>query len=148
MNAFWHSSAHILGAAIEQVYEDPLMTVGPATKDGFFYDFLAGDRRVVHESDYAAIEAKVKGIVKAKMRFEKLLLSKEQALDLFSYNRFKTELIEKKIPDNGLTSAYRIGDFVDLCTGPHISHTGLAKGFSVTKHSSAYWLGDAKRDPL
>jgi threonyl-tRNA synthetase len=94
------------------------------------------------------LEADIKKIVKAKHRYERLLLSKEEALDLFSYNRFKTHLIENKIPDGSMTSIYKIGDFIDLCTGPHLSHTGQAKGFAITKHSASYWLGDAKKDHL
>jgi threonyl-tRNA synthetase len=75
-----------------------------------------------------------------------LLISKEEALELFSYNRFKTYLIETKVPKDAMTSVYKIGDFIDLCTGPHIQHTGLPKGFAITKHSASYWLGDAQKD--
>ena len=122
------------------------MTVGPATKDGFFYDFQPHheSKVVVHEEDYPAMEAAVKGIVKAKHRFERLLVSKDEALDLFQYNKFKTYLIRSKVPEGGITSVYKVGDFIDLCTGPHIHHTGLVKGFAITKHSASYWLGDAK----
>ena len=94
------------------------------------------------------LEHHIKELVKAKHRYERLLVSKDEALDLFSYNRFKSYLIEKKVPNDAMTSVYKIGDFIDLCTGPHIQHTGLAKGFAVTKHSAAYWLGDAKKDQL
>lgn len=74
------------------------------------------------------------------------MISKEEALDLFSYNRFKSHLIQTKIPDNSLTSVYKLGDFIDLCTGPHLQHTGLVKAFAITKHSASYWLGDATKD--
>ena len=130
------------------MYGDALLTVGPSTKDGFFYDFFSHEGRVVAESDYTDLDAHIKGIIKAKSRFERLLISKEEALDLFSYNRFKTHRIENKIPNGCMTSVYKIGDFIDLCTGPHIPHTGLVKGFAITKHSASYWLGDAKSDNL
>ena len=90
----------------------------------------------------------MKDIIKSKHRYERLIVSKDEALDLFSYNRFKTHLITTKVPDGALTSVYKIGDFIDMCTGPHLHHTGLVKGFAVTKHSAAYWLGDAKLDQL
>lgn len=100
------------------------------------------------EEDYNAIEKAVKSIVGQDYPFERLLVTKEQALDLFSYNKFKTELILKKVKDDDITSVFRIGDFIDLCTGPHIPSTKYVKAFKVTKHSQAYWLGDAKRDSL
>lgn len=67
---------------------------------------------------------------------------------MFSYNKFKTELIQKKVADNELTSVFRVGDFIDLCTGPHIPSTKYVQAFKVTKHSQAYWLADAKRESL
>ena len=75
-------------------------------------------------------------------------LTKEQALDLFSYNKYKVELIQDKVADNSLTSAYRVGDFIDLCTGPHFEHTGHVKAFKLLKHSASYWQGDASKDSL
>ena len=86
--------------------------------------------------------------MKQKLEFERLELTKEQALDLFSYNKFKTYLIESKIADGAETSVYRIGDFVDLCTGPHLPHTGHVKVVSLVKNSSAYWLGSAENESL
>jgi threonyl-tRNA synthetase len=90
----------------------------------------------------------MKQIIKAKHAFERLELSKEQAMDLFSYNKFKTYLIDSKIPDGGHTSVYRIGDFIDLCTGPHVPHTGHIKVMHLVKNSSAYWLGSAENESL
>ena len=94
------------------------------------------------------LEALIKKIVKAKHRFERLELSKEEALDLFSYNRFKTYLIDQKVPDEGMTSVYKVGDFIDLCTGPHLPHTGHARAFKLMKNSATYWLGDSNNDSL
>lgn len=145
---YWHSSAHILGSAIEKVFPEALLTHGPAIKEGFFYDFYSPENKVVSQEDYAHLLKHIKSIVDQKHLFERLEVTKEEALDLFSYNRFKTELIAKKIPDGAKTSVYRIGDFVDLCTGPHIPHTGHAAAFDITKHSGAYWLGDSNNASL
>jgi threonyl-tRNA synthetase len=124
-HAFWHSSAHVLGYAIEQYYKEPLLTVGPPTDQGFFYDFFSPHGEVVSEAHYGNIEEAMKKIIKAKLKFERLDLTRDEALDMFQHNRFKTHLLQTKVPADGLTSVYRIGDFVDLCTGPHIAHTGL-----------------------
>ena len=147
-SSFWHSSAHILGSALESIYPDALLTTGPPTKDGFFYDFHSPSSLVVHDSDYPLLDAHIKTLIKSKLRFERLVITKSEALDLFAYNKFKSFLIETKIPDNQMTSVYKIGDFVDLCTGPHVQHTGVVKAFAINKHSAAYWLGEKEREGL
>lgn len=76
------------------------------------------------------------------------MLTKEEALKLFGHNPFKVSLISAKIPENGKVTAYKCGDLIDLCTGPHIPSTKMVKAFKVMKNSSAYWLGDAKNDNL
>jgi threonyl-tRNA synthetase len=123
-----------------------LLTIGPPVKDGFFYDFEGPI--VKGQEDYTSIEKAVKSIINKNYAFERLLLSKEQALDMFSYNRFKVELIQKKVPDGQMTSVFKLGDFIDLCTGPHIPSTKYVQAFKVMKHSQAYWLGDSSRDSL
>ena len=96
--AFWHSSAHILGSAIEQVFEEPQLTIGPSVKDGFFYDFYSPSGQVIKgEDDYKKLEKSIKQIIGKNYTFERLYLTKDQALDMFQYNQFKTELIEKKV---------------------------------------------------
>lgn len=114
--------------------------MGPSTKDGFFYDFHT--ELTVTDKDYKELEKQIKHIVKKNYQFERLVVSKEEALDLFSENRFKSYLIENKVPDKAMTSVYKIVNFIDLCTGPHLIETGLVKGFAITKHSAAYWLGN------
>ncbi|CDW83862.1 threonyl-trna [Stylonychia lemnae] len=123
-NTLWHSSAHILGAAIEEVYDDSLMTMGPAIKEGFFYDFHTQSK--VTQETYNDLQKNIDQIIKKNHKFERLEISKEEALDLI----------------------YKIGEFIDLCTGPHLSQTGQVKAFKITKHSSAYWLGDQKKESL
>ena len=129
-----------MGSAIEDVYKDSVLAMGPSTKDGFFYDFHT--ELTVTDKDYKELEKQIKHIVKKNYQFERLVVSKEEALDLFSENRFKSYLIENKVPDKAMTSVYKIGNFIDLCTGPHLKETGLVKGFAITKHSAAYWLGN------
>ena len=90
----------------------------------------------------------MKKIVQAKYPFERLALSKEEALDLFSYNKFKSYLIDTKVKEDEMTSVYRVGDFIDLCTGPHLPHTGHAKVISLVKNSAAYWLGSNQNESL
>lgn len=132
--AFWHSSAHILGYAVELFYKEAQLTVGPATTDGFFYDFWLPQGQVVSQSHYSDLETLMKKIVKAKHRFERLELSKEHALDMFSDNPFKLRIINEKI--DGETSVYKVGDFIDLCRGPHLPHSGLVKALKLMKNSA------------
>lgn len=144
----WHSSAHILGAAIEQVFEEPKLTIGPPISEGFYYDFFSDSGQVVTGEEYGQLEDLMQAMVKADEKFERLVISKEQALSMFDGNQFKQELINEKVSEGDLTSVYRIGDFVDLCTGPHVPSTAYAAGIKVMKHSQAYWKADAERESL
>lgn len=103
---------------------------------------------VIHEEDYKKIEKESLDIIKKKTKFERLVLTKDQALDLFKYNEFKTQLIQNKVPEGSMTSAYRCGEFIDLCLGPHLPSTGMVKAFKIMKHSAAYWLGKSGNDDL
>lgn len=80
--------------------------------------------------------------------FQKLYVTKQEALDLFSNNPFKVYLINKKIGELSMTTVYRCGDFVDLCTGPHIKSTNMVKAIKILKNSSSYWLGKSSNDVL
>ena len=77
-----------------------------------------------------------------------MVVTKEEALELFSYNKFKSYLIDSKIPQGSNTSVYKLGDFIDLCTGPHIPDTSYVKAMAILKHSAAYWLGDSNKEGL
>lgn len=136
--AFWHSSAHLLGYAIEMYYKDSMLTVGPPTDEGFFYDFGLPDGKAASQNDFADIEAIVKDVIKQKHRFERLELTREQALDMFSENAFKTRILQNKVAEDEMTSVYKVGDFIDLCTGPHLPHSGLVKAFKLTKNSAVH----------
>lgn len=144
---FWHSSAHLLGRAIEHIYQG-FLTHGPPLKTGgFFYDAFIGDKKVTPEI-YKEVEKKVAEIVSLNQPFEKLLLTKKEALELFGDNPFKVKMIESKIEEGARTTAYRCGDFIDLCTGPHIVTTSKVKAFKVLKNAACYWLGNQKNDNL
>ncbi|KAK7051098.1 threonyl-tRNA synthetase [Paramarasmius palmivorus] len=143
---FWHSSAHVLGEAAERHYGCHLC-LGPPTDEGFFYEMGIQERPVV-EADYPALEKLSEMAVKDKQKFERLVVSKEDLLEMFGYNKYKRYLIETKVPDGTSTTVYRCGPMIDLCVGPHIPHTGKIKAFMVTKNSASYFLGDAKNDSL
>ncbi len=102
----------------------------------------------IHETDYKAIEAQAAKIIKDKQKFERLVLTKAQAMEMFADNPFKLITVKDKVPDGGLTSAYRCGPLIDLCLGPHIPDTGRIKCFAIKGHSSSYYAGDKENDSL
>eukprot|EP00753_Platysulcus_tardus_P006583 PLAT14323.1.p1 GENE.PLAT14323.1~~PLAT14323.1.p1 ORF type:complete len:773 (-),score=425.20 PLAT14323.1:1090-3408(-) len=143
---FWHSSAHVLGECMECSMGVKLC-YGPPTKHGFYYDAYMGEE-VIREDSYKPLEARAKKIVKKKQKFERLEMTKAEALRMFAHNPFKLALIRAKVPDGGFTSAYRCGPLIDLCPGPHIPSTSSIKAFHVHKHSSTNWLGNTDNDSL
>jgi len=143
---FWHSSAHILGEAMERCYGCNLC-YGPPIEEGFYYD-MAGDEGLrVLESDFKGLEDVVKKIVKEKQPFERLEMTKEDLLEMFKYNPFKVRILNERVK-TPTTTVYRCGPLIDLCRGPHVRHTGKIKAMTVTKHSSAYWEGKADAESL
>lgn len=149
--AFWHSSAHVLGEALERLYGSRL-TVGPPLAGGFYYDAYMGDGSnadsTIKEDDYKLVEAEVGKIIKEKQKFERLVVTKDELLELFAGNPFKEQIISTKIPNGARSTVYRCGDLVDLCRGPHIPNTGRIKAFAATRHSATNWLGDTDNDSL
>jgi threonyl-tRNA synthetase len=138
-----HSSAHVMAEAVLTLYPNAKLTIGPVVEDGFYYDI---DMPPISEDDLSAIEAQMKQIIKAKNTFERRVVSKQEALTIFADNPFKLELINE-LSDQEI-SLYQNGDFVDLCRGPHIPHTGMIKGFKLLKISGAYWRADQTREQL
>ncbi|MCG8638793.1 MAG: threonine--tRNA ligase [Desulfobacterales bacterium] len=139
-----HSSAHVMAEAVLNLYKDAKLTIGPVVEDGFYYDI---DMDPISEEDLAPIEAEMKRIIKAKATFERIVVSKSQALEMFKDNPFKLELINE-LPEDEEISLYQNGRFIDLCRGPHIPHTGLIKGVKLLKISGAYWRADQSREQL
>ncbi|KAL5004021.1 hypothetical protein ScPMuIL_017477 [Solemya velum] len=142
---FWHSSAHILGEAMEKHYGGHLC-YGPPIEMGFYYDmWLEGNQ--VSTKDYPLLENLVKGIVKEKQPFERLEMKKEDLLKMFDYNKFKQRILNEKVT-TPTTTVYKCGPLIDLCRGPHVRHTGKVKAFAITKNSSTYWEGRSEAESL
>lgn len=144
---FWHSSAHILGEACERRFGCSLC-IGPPIDDGFYYEMALPGGAAVQQSDWAPLERIVSDIVKDRQRFERLEVSKQDLLDMFSYNKYKQYIISTKIPDGTSTTVYRNGPLIDLCRGPHVPDTGRVEAFSIMKNSASYWLGSQDNDSL
>ncbi|KAL4892597.1 hypothetical protein BDV59DRAFT_37100 [Aspergillus ambiguus] len=143
---FWHSSAHCLGEACECEY-GCLLSHGPPTPQGFFYDMAMPDSRVVRESDWSSLDSKASRIFKEKQSFDRLEVSKENLKKMFAYSKYKLHYIDKLVTGEKST-VYRCGTLVDLCRGPHIQNTGKIKTFKIMQNSSAYFLGDQANDSL
>jgi len=140
---FWHSSAHLMAQAIVRLFPDAQPTIGPAIENGFYYDFA---NLSISENDFSKIEAEMKTIVQERLQPARVEFdSTDEALSNFGQNPFKKEMIEQL--EEGL-SAYRQGDFLDLCRGPHVPHTGLIQAFKIMKTSGAYWRADASKEQL
>lgn len=145
---FWHSSAHIMGEATEKLYSC-LLCHGPPTDDGFFYDMgFINEIKTISQEDYEEIEAEMTNSIKEKQNFDRLVVSKENLLKMFSYNKYKVHFIQTKIPDGGSTTVYKCGTLIDLCLGPHIIDSGVIKAFKLMKNSSSYFMGDCNQDLL
>lgn len=144
---FWHSAAHLLGEAAEHEY-GCMLSHGPPTATGFFYDMALEPGRAVKESDWPALEANAKKFSKEKQPFERLEVSKEDLRKLFGYSKYKMHFVEMFVPDGGSSTVYRNGALVDLCLGPHIQNTKQISAFKIMNNGSAYFLGDQANDSL
>ncbi|KAK1662806.1 hypothetical protein QYE76_050965 [Lolium multiflorum] len=146
-DTFWHSSAHILGEALERAYGCKLC-IGPCVTrgEGFYYDAYYGGV-TLNEGHFGLIQAQARKAVDEKQPFERIKVSRVEALEMFAENQFKVEII-KELPEDLAITVYRCGDLVDLCRGPHIPNTSFVKAFACTNASSSYWRGKAERESL
>uniref|UniRef100_H0XAZ1 threonine--tRNA ligase n=1 Tax=Otolemur garnettii TaxID=30611 RepID=H0XAZ1_OTOGA len=142
---YWHSSAHILGEAMELYYGGHLCC-GPPIENGFYYDMFMEDR-AVSSTELSALENICKDIIKEKQAFERLEVSKEILLEMFKYNKFKCCILNEKV-NTASTTVYRCGPLIDLCKGPHVRHTGKIKTIKIFKNSSTYWEGNPEMETL
>ncbi|PNJ62382.1 TARSL2 isoform 1 [Pongo abelii] len=142
---YWHSSAHILGEAMELYYGGHLC-YGPPIENGFYYDMFIEDR-AVSSTELSALENICKAIIKEKQPFERLEVSKEILLGMFKYNKFKCRILNEKV-NTATTTVYRCGPLIDLCKGPHVRHTGKIKTIKIFKNSSTYWEGNPEMETL
>ncbi len=139
-----HSAAHVMAEAVQSLFPEAKFGIGPAIEDGFYYDFELP--RTLAVEDLPVIEARMKEIIASDVPFAKEEMGKAKALEFFSTQPYKLELI-RELPDERVT-IYRQGSFVDLCRGPHVNATGDIKAFKLTSVAGAYWRGDEKRPML
>ena len=142
-----HSTAHLLAAAVTELYPNAKYGIGPAVQDGFYYDFDFG--KPISEDDLPAIESRMRKLAQADIPFVHETLSRKQAIDEFAarHQDYKLELIADKVEGDEV-SVYRTGDFLDLCRGPHVRSTRDLKAFKLLRVAGAYWRGDEKKPQL
>uniref|UniRef100_A0A3P8ZPG3 threonine--tRNA ligase n=1 Tax=Esox lucius TaxID=8010 RepID=A0A3P8ZPG3_ESOLU len=147
---YWHSSAHILGEAMERFYGGCLC-YGPPIENGFYYDMFLDGPQSVSSTEFGYLETLCKAVVKEKQPFERLEVSKETLLLLdyimLYYNKFKCRILNEKVT-TPTTTVYRCGPLIDLCRGPHVRHTGKIKALKIYKNSSTYWEGRSDMETL
>ena len=148
-HAFWHTSAHLLAEALQELYPGIQFGFGPAIENGFFYDVMPKEGDVIKEGDFEKIERKMKELASKDEPVVRKDISKADALKEFKADgqEYKCEHIEQDLED-GTISTYTQGNFTDLCKGPHIMSTGAIKAIKITSVAGAFWRGDAKREQM
>ena len=146
-HAFWHSSAHLMAEALQELYPGIKFGIGPAIENGFYYDVDPGEA-VIKESDFPAIEAKMADLVAKKEEIKRQDITKADAMKMFGDRGevYKTELISEL--EDGTITTYTQGSFTDLCRGPHLPNTSYLKAVKILSVAGAYWRGDEKRKQL
>ena len=148
-HAFWHTSAHLLAEALQELYPGIQFGFGPAVENGFFYDVLLKDGQMIKEADFPAIEAKMKELAGKKEPVVRHEISKADAMKEFGAagQTYKCEHIDQDLEDGSITT-YTQGSFTDLCKGPHLLNTGAIKAVKLTSVAGAFWRGDATREQM
>ena len=148
-HTFWHTSAHLLAEALQELYPGIQFGFGPAVESGFFYDVMPAEGQVISENDFAKIEAKMMELAKKNEPVVRKEIAKADALAEFKADgqTYKCEHIEQDLEDGTITT-YTQGNFTDLCRGPHLMNTGLIKAVKITSVAGAFWRGDAKREQM
>lgn len=148
-HTFWHTSAHLLAEALQELYPGIQFGFGPAVESGFFYDVMPAEGQVISENDFAKIEAKMLELAKKNEPVVRKEVAKAEALAEFKADgqTYKCEHIEQDLEDGTITT-YTQGNFTDLCRGPHLMNTGLIKAVKITSVAGAFWRGDAKREQM
>ena len=147
-HAFWHTSAHLMAEALQELYPGIKFGIGPAIENGFYYDVDPGEGVQIKESDLPAIEAKMRELVSRKETLVRKHISKQEALDYWNRkgDQYKVELITDL--EDGTITTYTQGGFTDLCRGPHLPDTSSIKAIKLLTVAGAYWRGDVKRPQL
>ena len=142
-----HSTAHLLAAALTDMYPGVKFGVGPAIENGFYYDIELPEGVTVSPDDFAAIEARMAEIAKSGAAIVRREVSRDEAQEIFADQPLKLELIDE-LPEDETISIYQLGDFTDLCRGPHVPDTGKLGAYKLTKVAGAYWKGDSDNEML
>ncbi|MCD6417171.1 threonine--tRNA ligase [bacterium] len=144
---FWHSTAHIMAHAVKDLFPDVKVAIGPAIDEGFYYDF--DKEEPFTPDDLVKIEKRMAELVKENLPFVRKEISRKEAYTFFAGQgeSYKLELLEA-IPEDETVSLYTVGDFVDLCRGPHLPSSGLIKHFKLVSIAGAYWRGDERNKAL
>lgn len=146
VDTFRHSSSHVMAQAVKRLYPEAKLAIGPPIEDGFYYDIDLAER--ISDDDLNRIEEEMDRIVAEEIPFTREVLPREEAIRLFKElgEDYKVEMIEEM--DEDTVSIYRQGDFVDMCRGPHVPHTGYIKSYKILHTAGAYWRGDEKKKML
>ena len=142
-----HSTAHLLAAALADLYPGVKFGVGPAIENGFYYDIELPEGATVSPDDFAAIEARMAEIAKSAAAITRREVTRDEAREIFADQPLKLELIDE-LPEDEAISVYQLGDFTDLCRGPHVPDTGKLGAYKLTKVAGAYWKGDSDNEML
>ena len=142
-----HSTAHLLAAALTDLYPGVKFGVGPAIENGFYYDIELPEGTTVSPDDFAAIEARMAEIAKSVAAITRREVTRDEAREIFADQPLKLELIDE-LPEGETISIYQLGDFTDLCRGPHVPDTGKLGAYKLTKVAGAYWKGDSDNEML
>ena len=140
-----HTASHVFAQALQRLYPEAKLAIGPATDEGFYYDVAGVD---LEEDDLRAIEAEMEAIIEADYDVEQVERSRPEAQEIYEENPYKQEILEDEAAGEGPISFYRQDDWQDLCKGPHVSSTGEVGAVSLLNVSAAYWRGDEDRDTL
>lgn len=148
-HTFWHTSAHLLAEALQELYPGIQFGFGPAIENGFFYDVMPAEGQVISENDFAKIEDKMRELAKKNEAVVRREVPKAEAMEEFAADgqTYKVEHIDLDLKD-GSISTYTQGNFTDLCRGPHLVSTGTIKAIKITSVAGAFWRGDAKREQM
>ena len=144
-----HSCAHVMAEAILKLFPGTKIAIGPAIENGFYYDFDFPTDHKISETDFPAVEKEMRKILAGNPDFEKKVVTKAEALEIFKDQPYKVELI-KDLPETETITTYTQDGYVDLCRGPHVANTKEinAQSFKLTKIAGAYWKGDVDRPML
>ena len=148
-HTFWHTSAHLLAEALQELYPGIQFGFGPAVENGFFYDVMPAGGQVISENDFPKIEAKMRELAKKNEPVVRREVSKADAIEEFKAmgQDYKVEHIDLDLEDGTITT-YTQGSFTDLCRGPHLVSTGAIRAIKITSVAGAFWRGDAKREQM